>query len=253
MFFLFSESSTIKNILKKFIPCNSLNIKSRKNYKKFAELVIKKNAHPKVLILGGGVLGHGMQDIIKNTQIEFIETDVSLGPRTKMICDAHDIPFENNSFDGVIVQAVLEHVADPYRCVSEIHRVIKPEGYVYADTPFIQQVHGRQYDFTRFTFLGHRRLFRYFTEIDSGMAGGPGMALAWSYKYFLLSFVKGKLLRKMVSAWADLTSFYIKYFDFILINKKSSLDAASGFYFIGKKSDICLNDREILNLYRGGF
>ncbi len=43
-----------------------------------------------------------------------------------LICDAHDIPFADRSFDGVIVQAVLEHVVDPFRCCEEIHRVLIP-------------------------------------------------------------------------------------------------------------------------------
>ena len=119
--------------------------------------------------------------------IRVVESDVELGPRPAVLFDAHDIPFEDGSFDGVIAQAVLEHVADPYRCVAEIHRVLKPGGVVYAETPFMQQVHEGAYDFTRFTHLGHRRLFRDFSEVASGVACGPGMALAWSWQYFLMS------------------------------------------------------------------
>ena len=32
------------------------------------------------------------------------------------------------SFDGVMIQAVLEHVLEPTRVVAEIHRVLKPDG-----------------------------------------------------------------------------------------------------------------------------
>lgn len=32
------------------------------------------------------------------------------------------------------------------------------------------------YDFSRFTYLGHRRLFRQFDDVQSGMCGGPGCA-----------------------------------------------------------------------------
>ena len=34
-------------------------------------------------------------------------------------------------------------------------------------------MHIGAYDFTRFTPLGHRRLFRWFDELASGMQGGP--------------------------------------------------------------------------------
>jgi SAM-dependent methyltransferase len=192
-----------------------------------------------------------MESLANNPAISLVESDVSFGPRTSLICDAHDIPFEDRSFDGVIAQAVLEHVVDPYRCCEEIHRVLKEDGVVYAETPFMQQVHGAPYDFTRFTDLGHRRLFRRFEEIDSGAVCGPGMALAWSYQYFLLSFSTSRTLRTILRAVASLTSFYLKYFDYYLINKPAALDAASGYYFLGRKTAQVLSDQELMKFFRG--
>ncbi len=198
----------------------------------------------------GSIVGEGMEALIGHPNIELVESDVSFGPRTTVIGDAHSIPFDDNSFDGVIVQAVLEHVVDPWRCVEEIHRVLKEDGLVYAETPFMQQVHGGCYDFTRFTYLGHRRLFRRFEEIDSGATCGPGMALAWSYRYFLLSFTTSKLWRTMIAVWVRLTSFFLKYIDYLIIDNVGSLDAASGYYFLGKKSDNILDDKELIKLYK---
>jgi ubiquinone/menaquinone biosynthesis C-methylase UbiE len=194
-----------------------------------------------------------MQTFVQNNYLELVETDVSFGERTQLVCDAHDIPFEDKSFDGVIAQAVLEHVADPYRCVQEIHRVLKEKGLVYAETPFMQQVHLGRYDFTRFTHLGHRRLFRKFDELESGIVGGPGTALAWAYQYFWLSFTSVKILRQLLKTFARLTSFYLKYFDYYFDDKAAALDAASGYYFLGRKADFSLSDRELITLYKGAF
>jgi ubiquinone/menaquinone biosynthesis C-methylase UbiE len=190
-----------------------------------------------------------MDNLIKNRAFQLIESDISFGPRTMLICDAHDIPFDDFSFDGVIVQAVLEHVIDPYLCASEIFRVLKKDGLVYAETPFMQQVHGKQFDFTRFTYLGHRRLFRRFQEISSGAISGPGMALAWSWRFFLASFTKNEVIKNILLVFAHLTSFYFKYFDYILIKKDSALDAASAYYFMGRKSERILTDKELISLY----
>jgi uncharacterized protein YbaR (Trm112 family) len=242
----------LRKTLEQMLPAISKNIKGKENYHKLVELLISKFAHARALIVGGSIVGQGMEILSGNVSLELVETDVSFGPHTMLICDAHDIPFEDQSFECVILQAVLEHVVDPYRCVEEAYRVLKPEGIVYAETPFIQQVHGRQYDFTRFTYLGHRRLFRKFTEIESGAVCGPGMALAWSYRYFLLSFTTSKYLRALLSAFAQFTSFYLKYFDHYLISKPATLDAASGFYFMGTKGETILSDRELTRLYRGG-
>jgi SAM-dependent methyltransferase/uncharacterized protein YbaR (Trm112 family) len=246
-----SSNARVKKALHQLTPSISKNINSQLHYRKLADLLLAQSPTPRVLVVGGGILGQGMESLTKNRSVEIIETDVSFGPRTMLICDAHDIPFEDESFDGVIVQAVLEHVVDPHRCVEEIHRVLKKQGFVYSETPFMQQVHIGRYDFTRFTHLGHRRLFRKFDEIDSGAVCGPGMALAWSYQYFLWSFTTSRPLRAFLSAFATLTSFYLKYFDTYLIDKPGTFDAASGFYFIGQKGSRVLSDRDLIKLYRG--
>jgi SAM-dependent methyltransferase len=251
LYFDLSTENPVKQVVKRFIPILGMNIKAERNYQKFVDFLLKQSSSPKVLVLGGSILGKGMEVVVKYPEIALVESDVSFGPRTNIILDAHSIPFKDDSFDGVIVQAVLEHVVDPYKCVEEIHRVIKKNGLIFAETPFMQQVHGGCYDFTRFTHLGHRRLFRKFEEIESGAACGPGMALAWSYSYFLLSFTKSKNVRLMLEVVARFTSFFLKYFDYLLIDKAGTLDAASGYYFLGRKSESILSDRELIKLYKG--
>ena len=204
-------------------------------------------------MIGGGIVGAGMECLINNPQIKLIEADVAVAPRTNLICDAHDLPFKNESFDAVIAQAVLEHVLDPQRCVSEIHRVLKPTGLVYSDTPFMQQVHGREYDFTRFTYLGHRRLFRMFEQIETGISSGPGTALAWSLRYFLLSFFSNNTLRSAASIVARLMFSPLKYLDYYLVKKPGAKDAASAFYFFGSRSEQAISDRSLIESYEGGF
>ena len=54
---------------------------------------------------------------------------------------------------------------------------------------FMQQVHERAYDFTRFTQSGHRWLFRRFSEVSAGPVGGAGVALAW-YDTFGTGYVR---------------------------------------------------------------
>jgi len=196
-------------------------------------------------------VGEGLDTLLSLPGIEFIETDVAFGPRTALIVDGHDLPFAASSFDGAIIQATLEHVLDPYRCVDELHRVLKPGGVVYAETPFMQQVHMGRYDFTRFTHLGHRRVFRNFSEIGSGACAGPGTVLHWSIRYFMLSFVKSKTVISLVQGLSRCTLFWLKYLDYLVLDKPGTLDGASGFYFLGRKSDKVLSDRELIGLYRG--
>jgi len=75
------------------------------------------------------------------------------------------------------------------------------------------------------------------------------MALAWAYEYFLLSFTASKVARIFLRLFARFTSFYLTYFDYYLVHQKSALDAASAYYFLGKKSARILSDRELVQLY----
>lgn len=241
----------LDSIAKKIVPSISNNIKAKANYKKLLSLLLSQTPHPKVLVVGGSILGEGIEHLLSEPKLTLIESDVTFGPRTQIIFDAHNIPFPNEFFDCVIIQAVLEHVVDPQRCVKEVHRILNKNGIVYAETPFMQQVHMGRYDFHRFTHLGHRRLFRDFSEIESGAVCGPGMALAWAYSHFIFSFSGSKKVRKYFIPFTRITSFFWKYFDYFLINKPGALDAASGYFFMGKKSEYPLDDRDLLKLYRG--
>ena len=242
------EGSKVKEIYNNLVPSITLNLKSKDNYAALAEL-LPDNA--RVLIVGGSIRGEGMDAIFSKSNVDIVSSDVSFGPYTDMVCDAHDIPFEDGTFDCVVVQAVLEHVVDPYQCVAEVHRVMKDGGLVYAETPFMQQVHMHEYDFTRFTHLGHRRVFRHFEEVDSGPIGGPGMALAWSWVYLFRCFSTKPWLSRFFSLFAHVTSFFWKYLDHLVIDTPGAYDAASGFYFLGTKSGTLLSDRDLLKQFKG--
>jgi hypothetical protein len=123
---------------------------------------------------------------------------------------------------------------------------------VYAETPFMQQVHGGKYDFHRFTHLGHRRLFRRFSEIKSGLVSGAGSALAWSCKYFITSFATNKKIDKFLSYGSAFLFFWLKYLDYIVSRTRGAYDSACGYYFIGRKEPgYLLSDKELLESYKG--
>lgn len=243
-----SNKTKFKRFVLNLLPEINANIKAKKNYDEIIRILPKES---KILVIGGSIKGQGMDEIYSNELFEVIGSDVSFGPFTKIISDAHDIPFKDKAFDCIIVQAVLEHVLEPQHCVNEMHRVLKTSGIIYAETPFMQQVHMKQYDFTRFTHLGHRRLFGNFEEIESGPCCGPGMALAWSYTYFIKSFTVSPLINSLLTILTRVTSFFLKYFDYYLIDKPGAYDAASGYFFLGRKSDHCLSDRELIKQFKG--
>jgi SAM-dependent methyltransferase len=236
--------------LGRFLPSMSKNISAPSNYKSLTQQLLLQDDNPLVLNIGGGEGGAGQKEL-EDSRLEVVLTDVAIGESTQIAADAHRLPFADGTFDGVIAQAVLEHVVDPWTCTEEIYRVLKPSGLVYAETPFMQQVHMGRYDFTRFTALGHRRLFRRFEQIDAGMAVGVGSALGWSLSYFVASLAKNKRARRLLAALGRVLFFWLRSFDTIL-NTDSATDAAGGFYFLGRKSEVVLSDRDLIKQYPGG-
>jgi SAM-dependent methyltransferase len=243
--------SGLRAFLGRLLPTLQRNVNTKANIARFSSLLPK--GRPRVLVIGGSTVGQDLGDLLARRDVDFVESDVAFGPRTMLICDGHDLPFPDGTFDGAVIQVTLQHVADPYRCVEEIHRVLKKDGLVYAETSFIQQVCLGKYDFTRFTLLGHRRLFRKFAEVSSGAVAGPGTALAWTLRYLLIAFVRTPRGVSFVKGLTRCTLFWLKYLDYLFINWPGALDGASELFFLGRKSEGALPDRELLKLYKGVF
>lgn len=210
---------------------------------------ISANSKPRVriLVVGGASVGSGLESLYNDKDIDLIAFDVYSSPFVQFVADGHAIPLADSSVDGVIVQAVLEHVTDPWMVVEEIRRVLRSRGVVYADTPFMQQVHEGAYDFTRFTDSGHRYLFRRFERIDSGAVAGAGTALLWSVEYFARALTRSMRIGRLVG----LCFFWLRATD-VLLDSKYSLDAASGVYFLGRKCEAEITPNAIIQYYQGG-
>jgi SAM-dependent methyltransferase len=196
----------------------------------------------KVLVIGAGERDRGAN---------VTKTDVAFAAGIDCICDAHDLPFEDASLDIVYVESVLEHVCDPQRCVSEITRVLSPAGRVFAITPFLQPVHMGAYDFTRFTYLGHRRLFRMYDEIGSGVCGGPGYSAIHILRSSVIGITDNHRLRSILKLVMLLFTYPLRYIDPLLSRTLSAYNAGCAFYFCGSKRTTPIPDREILAFFRG--
>lgn len=240
-----------KKRLRAFVPRISMNYVARKNFDEFRRLLRRESSTPLVVVLGGAEAGAGMESILADESLRILESDVVVGSRTQVIFDASHIPLETASVDGVVIQAVLEFIPDPANTVAEIYRVLKPRGMVYSEMPFMQDVAGGRYDFTRLTHLGHLRLYRRFAEIRSGACGGPATALAWTLQHFFLSFVRAPWQRDLTKIFTGLSLFWVKYFDYLLLATPGGLDAASGTYLLARKNDHELSDRQLIERYRG--
>lgn len=70
----------------------------------------------------------------KLKNLDYITGDLE-SPLAMVKMDVHDIPFEENTFDVVICNHVLEHVTDDYKVMKEFLRVLKPNGWAILQCP----------------------------------------------------------------------------------------------------------------------
>ena len=77
--------------------------------------------------------------------LDYITADIE-SPLAKVKMDIHEIPFEANTFDVAICNHVMEHVDDYHKAMSELYRVLKPNGAILlydfrVDNPANPAVH----------------------------------------------------------------------------------------------------------------
>lgn len=152
------------------------------------------------------------------------------------------LPFENNVFDLVLCSAVLEHVNEPIKVVSEIHRVLNHHGLVWSDIPFLQPLHRIPTDYQRYTIDGIRYLFRHFEEISSGNANDIGSSMAWvldEFRKVILPVTKNKYLLKVFDKeWDQFKKSLEDSCKENNINQnEDALNVTGAVYFYGRKSN----------------
>lgn len=75
------------------------------------------------------------------------------------ICDLTQIPVEDHRYSVVLLSQVLEHLPEPVRVLTEMRRVLKPGGTIWASTPLFYEEHDTPYDFYRYTQYGLVHIF----------------------------------------------------------------------------------------------
>lgn len=75
------------------------------------------------------------------------------------VCDLAAIPVADDRFDVVLCSQVLEHLPEPLAVLSELRRVLKPRGRIFASAPLFYEEHEQPYDYYRYTQFGLRHLF----------------------------------------------------------------------------------------------
>lgn len=186
----------------------------------------------------GNGCGKRLWENLPVNDTEITNVDIGTGDNVDIVADAAALPFKDGSFDAVVTQAVLEHVENAPKVVSEICRVLKADGIVYSETPFLQGVHADPHDYNRFTLNGLEFLFADFDKIDSGVSVGPWCSFVWLVRDGLSSCFRWQPLyyvSRFALSWI-LAPF--RYLDYLPNFGAARERLASEYYYLGRKSNV---------------
>ena len=87
-------------------------------------------------------------------------------------------PFEDKTFDEVIMYHVLEHLESPIKVLEEIHRILRPGGHLHIRVPhfsssgaFTDMTHKRPFGYYSFDSFEFENDQHYYTRVNFSIVG----------------------------------------------------------------------------------
>lgn len=197
-----------------------------------------------VLIIGGGTIGSGAEALYEDERIQVIAIDVYASPMVTIVADGHQLPFASGSIDAVWIQAVLEHTLDPAAIVAEVHRVLRPEGLVFANVAFLWPIVEQAYDYTRYTANGLRWLFRDFETLALGFSSGPGTGAVNALRYLAQSLFRHEKFGTLIT----IPFLWMRWLDRFCGNRRG-LDAAPAPFIFARRSASPITHQQLFAFY----
>lgn len=163
------------------------------------------HAHVETAVPGERILnlGSGVNKVYDNPGL--INFDIAPHENTQVAGDGEQLPFRDQVFDGVVLDAVIEHLAHPHRVIAEVRRVLKPGGVVLAHVPFLYPFHAAPHDYQRYTPMGLRMLFEEFEVLEAGSDRRPGRAVLEVMTAYAAGFSDNRAISyalRWLTAWA---------------------------------------------------
>ena len=160
-----NQSAALRLSNKRLSPSASdpdyLLLRNRAN--RFKQLLdTLQSTHIRVLDVGGRIQPY--RDLLRGRCDDYVAVDPQIEGLADAVAVAENLPFADQCFDLVICTQVMSYVDNPFRAVSEMHRVLKDGGVLFLSAP----AHCPQYHDERWRFLrdGLELLLASFDEVD---------------------------------------------------------------------------------------
>jgi SAM-dependent methyltransferase len=120
---------------------------------------LRAHLHGKLIDIGCGDMP--FKALIEELVIQYDSIDIERRVSdVKYVGNIQDMNMiDNDRYDSALCLEVLEHVQDPFKAISEIHRILKKGGKLVCSVPHLSRLHEEPNDYYRYTKYGLRYLF----------------------------------------------------------------------------------------------
>jgi SAM-dependent methyltransferase len=118
---------------------------------------------PSVLDIGGRIQPY--RPLIPGGPVRYVAVDLRATPLVTLVANAEQLPLVDERFDLVLCTQMLEYATDPSEVISEIHRVLRPGGWLLLSVPSLS-IRDAEEDRWRFWPAGIRQLLSCFSEVE---------------------------------------------------------------------------------------
>jgi len=168
---------------------------------------------------------------------KIIGVDIEPFEGVAVVADAHHLPFVSSSVDCVICVSVLQYVRQPKQVVDEIFRVLRPDGLVYLNVPFVARDAPDPEDLYRFSVSGIQVLCGSFEKIQAGFNRGPASTTCDLLVHFsaIVFCFNSKRIYDVLLDLFQWGLFWLKYVDRLIGEYEVARVIYSGAFFLGRK------------------
>lgn len=135
----------------------------RRRREVFKKWLARLDSDLKVLDVGGRIQPY--RPLLETQIHRYVSIDLRQTPLVSVVGRGEQLPIADEQFDLVICTQVLEYVPAPSALIAEIHRVLKPGGYILLSVPAVFPRDSDQ-DAWRFLPASLRVLLRSFHDLE---------------------------------------------------------------------------------------
>lgn len=91
----------------------------------------------------------------KTPESTYLDVDKDAHPDILHDLNEFPCPIQDNSFDEIIAKHIIEHLDHPQKFIKELHRILKPGGTIFIETPHFTS-------YVAYSEPQHRLFYSYF-------------------------------------------------------------------------------------------